>query len=335
MDLGRILTRSFEITWRYKLLWVLGFVFVLFGGSGGGFAQPFNYSFNRSDFQRFPAGQLQQQLTVIAGAVICLVLLWLVLSLYFRFVARGAMVTAVRSIEAGRTPGLAAAWREGQTYWGRLFGLGLLVNIPLAIVTIILILIAIVPLVLFFAPFTSQVGGVPPDQGSRIAVAIVGVIGLFCCAILCLILLTFFIKPVYEFAVRGIVLEKSSVVDSLSLAWDRIRANLGSVIILYLIMIGLGFLWGVAVLLVSLPFGLLLGAAILFAQSQSPALIILLILAIGLPLVLIDSLLSGIFESFVQTVWTEAYVAAMVGRSPGPAVAPAAPPPGSSEQPAA
>ena len=36
MDYGRVLTRAWEITWRWKILWILGFLAALGSGSGGG-----------------------------------------------------------------------------------------------------------------------------------------------------------------------------------------------------------------------------------------------------------------------------------------------------------
>ncbi|MGD8904906.1 MAG: hypothetical protein PVI67_15190, partial [Anaerolineae bacterium] len=36
MDYGKILTRAWEITWRWKILWILGFLAALGSGGGGG-----------------------------------------------------------------------------------------------------------------------------------------------------------------------------------------------------------------------------------------------------------------------------------------------------------
>ena len=35
MDYGRILARAFEITRRYRALWLFGFLLAVIGGSGG------------------------------------------------------------------------------------------------------------------------------------------------------------------------------------------------------------------------------------------------------------------------------------------------------------
>jgi hypothetical protein len=48
MDVGRILTRAWQITWRWKVLWILGFLAALAQGTGGPNA---SYSFSNGDFQ--------------------------------------------------------------------------------------------------------------------------------------------------------------------------------------------------------------------------------------------------------------------------------------------
>ena len=40
MDYGKVLSRAWEITWRWKALWILGFLAALGRGGGGG-----NYSY--------------------------------------------------------------------------------------------------------------------------------------------------------------------------------------------------------------------------------------------------------------------------------------------------
>ena len=48
MDFGKVLGRAWEITWRWKMLWVLGFLAALGQGNGAG---P-NYSLSGDEFER-------------------------------------------------------------------------------------------------------------------------------------------------------------------------------------------------------------------------------------------------------------------------------------------
>ena len=42
MDFGKVLSRAWEITWRWKVLWVLGFLAALGQGTGGGSGPQFS-----------------------------------------------------------------------------------------------------------------------------------------------------------------------------------------------------------------------------------------------------------------------------------------------------
>src|SRR5581483_3325726 len=91
--------------------------------------------------------------------------------------------------------------------------------------------------------------------------ATLGITGLLaiCCAILCVVLVTLVVHPLYEFAVRAIVLEDMGVTDGIRHGIQQARENLGNVIVVYLILIGARIGWGVATAIVALPIILVLG----------------------------------------------------------------------------
>jgi hypothetical protein len=328
MDIGRILARSLEIAWRYKFLWLLGFVMALTGGSGGGGGNS-GYNFSSSDFNRVPG---QRTPTVEPGVVLfllavaaCLLLIYLVLVFYFRFVARGALVASVRAVENGTTPTLGSAWREGQSYYVRLLGLGFLVNLPLIIVAIALILLALLP---FLGSIIAVVRAA--ESGSQfvgpLISGLVGAILLFCCALLCILLLALIVHPIYEFAVRAIVLENTGTIAGLSRGYNRLRANLGNTLLLYIVLIGARIGWSIVVAIVAIPTFLVLFGIVVATASANLTAAILFGLALGIPLALVFVFVEGLFQVFESNAWTEGYLALLTPAQPAAAPGPPAEP---------
>ncbi|HZQ08074.1 MAG TPA: hypothetical protein VFD70_15935, partial [Anaerolineae bacterium] len=253
MDVGRIFSRSIELIWKFKFLWLFGFVMALTGGGLGGNA---NFrgttGFNNPSLNQAP--QIQPAVigfAVIVGLVFFLV--WLVLFFYFRFVSRGALVSSVRDIEGQGTATLRGAWDEGRRFYSRLLGLGFLVNVPLVLFTILVIIVAFIPLIGLIA----SSGGQFNDTTGR-ALATLGITGILaiCCGILCVVLVSLVVHPLYEFAVRAIVLEDLHVMDGIRRGIQQARENLGNVIVVYLILIGARLGWGVATAILFIPIGL-------------------------------------------------------------------------------
>jgi hypothetical protein len=328
MDIGRVLARSLEIGWRYKVLWVLGFVMALTGGGGNGF----NYNFNRSDLNNpllfpgrpltFPQSQTPLVITIV-GVATCLAIFFLVLFFYFRFVARGALVTFVRSVENAGTPTLGSSWREGQRYYARLLGLGFLFWVPLAIFTILVLLIALLPFIGTAIALFNRIsrGEQPPSDFAPIISGVLAFVGLLCCSILCLVIVHLIIHPIYELAVRGIVLEETGTFDGLARAYRRLRVNLGPVALLYLVLLAARIGWSLILTVVAIPFALVLLALINAGASTLPVwAIILLALAMALPFALVFVFLGGLFQVFESNAWTECYLALLAPPSSPPPI---------------
>lgn len=330
MDIGRVIARSLELAWRHKFLWVFGFIMALTGGGGG---NNFNYSFNRSNFSSpnvpSPRAPVQPEFAgivlVLIACAACLVLLLLILVLYVRFVSRGALVTSVRDIEKGAKPTLGSAWREGHRYYGRLLGLGFLFFVPLFIFTILILAVSLLPFIGSLIAIFSQVGRAQPtpDQLVPALSGFVGFIVLICCAIICILIVHLIIHPVYEFAVRGIVLEELGTFEGVTRGYRRLRENLGPVALLYLVLIGARIGWYLALTVVSLPlFFVISGIVLAAAATNSAGVIAFIALAIGLPVGLVLVFVAGLFEVFESNAWTEGYLALLAPSSSPSTVAP-------------
>lgn len=335
MDIGAILTRAFQITWRNKALWLFGSLMALTSGGGGGSSPGGNFNFNIPSNQnpnlppapgQFP-NFTQPDQTTLAGIgvlVCCLFLIYLVLIFYVRFVARGALITGARDAEGGAKITIGGAWREGSKHYGRLLGLGVLVNLPLFIITVVLILIALIPIIPLIMGAVSS-GRAPDSQVIGQIIASVGaLIILICCAVLVIVLLNLVIHPIYEFAARAIVLDGTGVTEGLSRGWQRFRANLGNVLVLYIALIGVRIGWGIVTFILAIPTFLLLAGAMLagFAAGNLPVLALIGI-CIGIPLVLVFVFIEGLAQTYENVVWTLGYASL----ANVPALPPAAPAP--------
>ena len=142
-----ILKRAFQITWRYRALWVFGFFLALCGGGGsGGGGGNFNFSGSSNDFDDFgdipnvPPIDPNVLIALVVGLIMFIILL-VVLSVIVQAVMRTALMGMVRQITETEAVTIADGWRLGwsRRAW-RLFLLGLVIGIPFAIAIVILIL---------------------------------------------------------------------------------------------------------------------------------------------------------------------------------------------------
>ena len=318
MDYGRLVSRSFEVVRRYRTLWLFGFLLALTGGSGGGdIANSISWNFDGGssrggNLPSLPPG-IWQMIAVIIAIVVCIAILWLVFSIVLRFVSRGALVGLVAELEASQTaPTVRRGFRIGADRFWPLLGIALLINIPLFLVSIILIVIAAVPILTTLLPLLSTAGGRPPDQ--LVGLVIGGALGsvlLFCCAILFLVLVQLVLRPFYEFFIRSCVIARRGTLDAIREGYHLARGNLGNTLILYILIIAIGIGFGllmipVALILIGIPVGvgLAIGAA---ANSALPGVVVGLI--IGIPMLLLLLFISGLFQAFESTLWTEGYLA--------------------------
>ena len=194
MDYGKLLSRSFEITRKYRALWLFGILVALFGGGGGGGGSG-NFGFpgtpgadNNRGTGTFPTLPTFDQNLILAIVAIALgiVIVWFIAGIFFRFVSRGALIGLVQELEADQTaPTVRRGFRIGMDRFKSLFGIALLVNIPLAMVSVVLILVAALPLLATAFPLLTARPSRPSEEIIRTIIAGgIGSLLLFCCVVL-------------------------------------------------------------------------------------------------------------------------------------------------------
>jgi hypothetical protein len=256
MDYGDLLTRAWRVVWGNKYLIIVGFLAAL--GSAGGTSGPnFSYSFSNEDLppgfdirvERFFEEYWPYMAGLACLAMLITLVLWLV-----RLTAQGGLIGAVDRLEAGEKVSFGEAISAGAGKLGRLVG----INVIMYGVFFILGMIAAgLGIALFvnaldygLSNYSTVAEGTLATLG--ILLACIGV--LFCLLLPVLAV----VSVIYPFAQRAAVLEDLSVTGSIGRGWRIIRANLAEVIILVVIFIALGILFGLVIAAIMFPLGLLL-----------------------------------------------------------------------------
>jgi hypothetical protein len=291
IDLGKILTRSWQIIWNYKVLWIFG-IFAGFANSNGG-GNNSNYSesgdsssFGNPDQFVGQAGEFFQQYMLIIIAV-CLVLLVLSFAFYaLGMMGRIGMLKGVYKVEGGATSLMfAELWSESMPYFWRFFGLNFLVG--LAVLIILLPAIAI-------------------------GIATAGV-GLLCLVpLICLLIpVGWAVNVILEQAQAAIVAEDLNMFDGFKRGWEIAKSDIVGMIVLSLVLgIGggiIGFIIALPLFAAMVPLFFSMGVNGFEMGDTLPptAWISLICCGIYLP-VLIG--LSGVLTAYMKTAWALSYL---------------------------
>ncbi len=316
MDYGKVLSRGWSITWRWKILWVLAFLSAL--GSGGPNWNPINYQFTDVDLRGWDwPGMWRWEwqeawpavvLGVLALALVIGLALWVV-SIF----AQGGLIAGVRQVEEEGSTSFRRAWRAGAPHFWSLL-----------VVRLIFILGGFLLAALLFAAIVAIALATGVSVAHRAAPGVAGPLFamLACCFIpLCCLVIpaAALVYLIMTYADRAIVLENKGAVQGLARAWEVFRRNVGPSLLLLLIYVGIGLGVGIAIGLVLLVIAVPVFLA-LFATE--PALWwIAPIVGGGLVIAVLSALLNSIITAFVSAGWTLAY-RQMAGLVPAAAVPP-------------
>lgn len=276
MDHLKILKRAFEITWRYRALWLVGLLLVLAGGGvttgfrptpppgsqpGGGSGS--GYSFSGGDLQRADWERIAPILIAIAVAILLIFLLAILIGIaaaIVRYLTRVSLIEMVQSYEETGEEinfggGLRLGWSRSAFY---LFVINLSFYLPFAL----LMLLLIGPIIGLSIPIMASGSGVAVGFGVLLILLIIPISLLG-------VLLLVAIVPVIEISYRTCVLQKLGPWEAIREGWALIRRNLGPTALQWLLLIGLRIAWGI----VLVPFNLAL-VIVAFFVGALPGLVI-------------------------------------------------------------
>jgi len=338
----KILKRAFNITVNYRVLWIFGILLALTtggGGSGGGSGGSSGGN-GSSGSANLPGtggqnlfGQFPEITPAMTGATIaavigltCLMLVLIVAGSIIRYVSETAVI---RMVDRYEQDGEKLSFRQGfRLGWSRaawkLFLMDLLIGLSFAAVFLLLLAIAALPLLVFFAR-------------DAVALQVVGGVlaaGLLMLVILAAIVLGLAVSLVMLIAQRFCVLEDLGVRDSLRQAFGLVRRRLADSLLMGVSLFGVGLLWAlitipvilavlvVAILAGGLPALLVGGIGAMLTQGSIPWIAAALV---GIPIFLLvimgpALLLGGWQKIYVSSAWTLAYreMSALVKTQPAP-----------------
>ena len=302
-NFGEVLSRAWQIIWKHKVLWIFGILASCgrSGGGNGGGGGNTGFDTGGPDVQLPP--QLEQLFERIAEnattfivltiAIICV--FW-ILAIFLSTIGKIGLIRGAWQVEGGTEKLIfGQLFSESMPYFWRMFGLSLVIFLPL----LILISAAVAIGVVF---------GISASQGSDAsALGLVGMLPLFLGCLCLLIPIGFVISMIVRQAERAIVLEDAGVLPSISRGWDIFRGNLGPVIIMAIILavIGLvaGFIIAIPVFIVVVP------AVIAFVagdgQNWTPMALAGICICLYIP---VSLLLNGIIVAYTESAWTLTYM---------------------------
>jgi len=341
----RILKRSWQIFWSYKVLWVFGFILALTTCSGARGLPPNSdgnqgITYEVGDQEFFSASSVDElendlrelgreindgllvelrEVFIAIAAVIVVVLLWITVASLLRYVTETALIRMVDGYEESGKP---VSFRKGfklgfsRGAW-RIFLIDVVVRFPVYILFIALFALSLLPLLLWLTGDTAA-----------------GVFGLGASATMFLILVVLAIiigvavTLFTQFFRRVCIIEGEGVFASIGHGFSMAIENPKEVIFTGLIVLGIqiaGFLVFIPLLIVIIPLVLVFILIGLVAAGIPVALIgglgsllfggpipWIVAGAVGLPILITFmvapfTFINGLIEAFVSIVWTLTY----------------------------
>lgn len=293
MDFGYVIKRAWQIIWKFKVLWIFGILASCgqASGSGGGNS---GYRFSSQEINVSPQierffSQLDPAiigLLIVIGIIIVLALI--VIAILLGTVGRVGLIRGTMKAEQGAERlTFGELWHDGLSYFWRVFGLNLLIGV---IVFLTILVLGIIGVVLT-----------------------IGTLGLF---VLCLLPIICLLVPVMwalyvviEQANVALVVENLGITEAIKRGWQVVWDNIGSMIIMSLILIlGVsligGAIIGLPLLVVAAPavFGVSTGTT---EAIRNGLIVSGLLFIVYLPVLL---LLSGILRAYTSSAWTLTYL---------------------------
>jgi len=293
MDFGYVLKHAWEIVWKFKVLWIFGILAGLgqasnSGGSNSGYRYSAGSDKLNPSIERFFAQLDTAQITLIITIAIIVVLVLIVLTILLGTIGRVGLIRGTMKAEQGAERlTFGELWRDGLTYFWRVFGLNLLIGL-----IIFLVILAI------FIP------------GVILTVATLGLFVFCLLPIICVLVPALWVvSVVVEQANVALVVENLGIIAAIKRGWQVVRENIGNMIVMALILVlGVsligGFIIGLPIAVVIAP--ALIGVATGTSDALRNGLIIAgLLFAAYLPILL---LLSGILRAYISSAWTLTYM---------------------------
>jgi hypothetical protein len=306
MQYGQVLKRAWEIKWRWKILWVLGFLAGLGSGWGGSGSSSSGYQFDSSDFERWPGWTFNRPFPEVWAAIgglvlglLCLGVIIVIALWVVSVIARGGLIAGVQQVEDKGATAFRTAWRVGAQRFWTLFGISVLTAIPMFILVIL-------GLVALGAGIAASVGLFNvSDAAGGVSIAATVLCGVSVCCLL--IPLALILDQIRIYAERAAILEGRNWTDSFARGWQVLKEHIGPTIVLWIIFFALGLLFAIVIgggiAAITVPVAVAFGSG----SFQPGPWIWAPIIIGGVLAFLVFALLRSLVETFTSATWTLAY----------------------------
>ena len=304
-NFGEVLTRAWQIVWKYKVLWIFGILAGCArgggGGNGGGGGEG-GFDFSSPSvppgMERFFQNMADNVMLYILIFIALLCVIWFI-AVFLGTVGRIGLIRGAAQADGGAEKLIfGQLFSESMPYFWRMFGLSLIVAVP------VLIFVAFVfaGTFAFFVPVAVSSGsGVGDNAPFGFLAFIPLLIGCVCLFVPVMLV----VGLIFRQAENAIVLEDMRLFPAISRGWEVFRKNLGPIflmaIILWVIGIVAGTIVALPIILVVIPS--VLALALGNARNVSLALIGVCI-CLYIP---VSMVLNGVLTSYVESVWTLTY----------------------------
>lgn len=282
---------SIEFAWKYKFLWVFGFLMALFsGGSGFNGNSSFRSSnesnnFNSDEYHKFvdDVKDIMQDPTfwVVLAVVVCVTLIISLIGWYLLSVSKGALTLAVNKDKEGKDLSFKSSWKDGQEHALDIMMLDV-VSFLINLVVCLPLIAVVVMMIVFFPLFL-----------------------LFCCLVPFYILYFIGWALVYTVAQRYVVLKEAGPVESIKVGFNVVKEK-----ILHFILAGIlglipGCVWiFIIMIVVAIPaiIIILLGLGLFFVNPIAGIIVLVLgLLSVGI----FGAVINSPYQVFSYTYWTK------------------------------
>jgi hypothetical protein len=296
MDYGKVLSRAWAITWRWKILWILGFLASLgrsFGSSNSG------YRFNEGDFNYWQVHPyLGPRVWVLVAGVVCLAVLIGIALWVVSIIARGGLIAGVQQVEDDGSTAFGQAWRVGVKRFWTLFGISILTALPILFVVIL----GVAVLILFILGTAGAIERAAEVGGAIGVVASIFWGGLFCCGT---IFIAIVLDQIRVYAERAAILEGLGWIDAFKRGWQVLKQNLGPTIIVWLIFAVIGLIFAGLIVAAVAAFAVPFVAVV--ANTKPGAWLIAPLCCGGIVALIVGGLIGAVVETFTSATWTLTY----------------------------
>lgn len=310
-NFGEVLTRAWQIIWKYKVLWVFGILASCGQGGGGGNNTRWQESGNNG-FGGGPdlppqmmewAQWIEQNVTTfiaITLAIICVI--WIVV-MFLSTIGKIGLIRGTAQAEAGaETLVFGQLFSESMPYFWRMFLLSLILALPVFLIG------AGIAIMVLMGVLAASTGG---DAGVFTALGTIP-LAIACACLLVPIMLV--LSLIFRQAERALVLEELEVIPALSRGWEVFKSNLGPIILMAIILGVLSFVLGLVIVIpvfaIVFPsmFAFMMGGG----ENMTPLILAGICFCLYIP---VAWLLQGILTSYTESAWTLTFMR-LTGNTP-------------------